>query len=68
MLAGPAPLFVWNASARAPIGLCWVSHAVPIRFNFVLAILAPKARRRAARGGLQTNNIKGPQPDWLRPF
>lgn len=50
-LADPVPRLVWNASASAPIGLYWVSHAVPVRGDLVLALPPPDARRLAAARG-----------------
>lgn len=56
-LADPAPRLVWNASASAPTGLYWVSHAAPSRGDFVLAALPPDARRLSAERGYLPDGV-----------
>jgi conjugative transfer signal peptidase TraF len=56
-LAEPAPRFIWNASASAPVGLYWVSRAAPARGDLVLATLPPDARRLAAARGYLPSGV-----------
>ena len=44
----PAPRFVWNASASAPIGLYWVSPGAPIAQDDMVVARVPERYRHMA--------------------
>ena len=56
--ASPAPRLVWNASASAPLGLYWVTHAPIGRGDFVLAEPPDSARRLAAARGYLPAHVR----------
>lgn len=54
----PAPRVVWNASASAPLGLYWVTHAMPARGDFVLAEVPPSVRALAVARGYLPDGVR----------
>jgi conjugative transfer signal peptidase TraF len=57
MLARPAPLLVWNASASAPIGLYRMLPGKPVRGDLVLVHTPESVRQLAAARGYLPANV-----------